>query len=254
MLRRKDREGKTVRASKRKIDAQLSPAGRQEMDVMVGDAMVEADQISMSASRMDAGLSKVVNHAKDTGEKLGEQEQRIARMRQETEELRREVTRLRELCEGEQACRLFVEKKILEMIDHSKHYTSLVKALSGGPAGGGASDDIGEERRKDKLHQLVLLLKENNITLTGMAKELAQQRRVAEQEPPFSLEKGLDEVQKTLEISESCARENASRQRAILDEMETVGENYIQQQESVGKLEELLNAMKRQLAEEMAAE
>ena len=74
MLRRKDREGKTVRASKRKSGVQLSPAGRQEMDVMVGDAMVETDQIGMSASRMDAGLSKVVNHAKDTVEELEEEE------------------------------------------------------------------------------------------------------------------------------------------------------------------------------------
>ena len=95
MLRRKDREGKTVRASKRKSGVQLSPAGRQEMDVMVGDAMVETDQIGMSASRMDAGLSKVVNHAKDTEEELEEEEQRVERMRQETENLRREVTRLR---------------------------------------------------------------------------------------------------------------------------------------------------------------
>lgn len=254
MLRRKDREGKTVRASKRKSGVQLSPAGRQEMDVMVGDAMVETDQIGMSASRMDAGLSKVVNHAKDTEEELEEEEQRVERMRQETENLRREVTRLRELCEKEQACRLFLEKKILEMIDHSKHYTSLVKALSGGTSGERASRGAEEERRKDKLHQLVLLLKENNITLTGMARELAQQRRVAEQEAPFSLEKSLDEVLKGLESSAACVQEDASRQRAILEEMETVGENYMQQQESVRKLEDLLNAMKLQLSVEMAAE
>lgn len=59
---------------------------------------------------------------------------------------------------------------------------------------------------------------------------------------------------KGLESSAACVQEDASRQRAILEEMETVGENYMQQQESVRKLEDLLNAMKLQLSEEMAAE
>ena len=39
MLRGKDREGKTVRDSKRKSGGQREREGSQEMDVMGGDAM-----------------------------------------------------------------------------------------------------------------------------------------------------------------------------------------------------------------------
>ena len=114
------------------------PRGRQEMDVMVGDAMWRRTRIGMSASRMDAGLSKVVNHAKDTERSWKKRSREW-----------RECARRRRICGGgdpaagtlreEQACRLFLEKKILEMIDHSKHYTSLSRRSRAGPSGERAS-------------------------------------------------------------------------------------------------------------------
>ena len=240
MLRRREKEEKTVRAGKRKDDAPRTPEQTEELESMASDAIVETDQISMSASRMNASLNKVRTYAKGTREERDRQCRQSERAREELAALRQEVERLQGAWERETACRQELQRQVLELMEHSKHYTGLIKALQKDQP----DSEAEAKERREKLQQLVQLLKENNKKLGNIAKALGQQEKLQQREPAFLWEEKAVMLDQFLEEAAGGSQADLARQEALLGELETVDTCFAQQQESTEHLEKILEDMK----------
>ena len=258
MLRRREKAGKTVHTVRE--NAKTDRAGnvktdrsgnvRDFLEPLVGNARVESDQISMSASRVGISQDRAADHARGAREELLRQMDQAEKAQQKITELEREIGRMREAYEQEVLCRKAQQERVLQLMEHSKHYTSLMKALQR-PAVSGGQEKNAQEERRETLKRLVQLLKENNIMLGNMAKELARQQRQWEQANPFFRKEEPKGVSRWIEENVSSSRANLARQEAILGEMETVEQCLAQQKDSVGKLEQVLDEMK-ELAQQSA--
>lgn len=248
MLRRREKSVKAVHTDRRRekedtkaalaVDAQDI---EELLDLLVGNARVENDQISMSASRIKTSQGRVRDHAKGMREEQRRQMDRVEKTQQGLEQLKKEIARLQEAYEQETACRMRQQEKVLELMEHSKHYTNLMKALQR-PV---QADAQGRQERQESLRQLVQLLKENNIMLGNMAKALAGQQRQREREYPFCAQDQVALLEQLVTEVSGASQANLARQDAILGEMETVEKCCGQQQESVRILEEIFEQMKR---------
>lgn len=236
MLGRKAKGKTTQRSDKKSLPA------KQEVESLLGDARAEADQIGMSATKMNLGLDKVVDCSRNSGETQKEQEQKIVSMQQKLEELQGKVLHLQQQYEAEVTFRQKQQEHVLELMDQSKHYTSLVKALQSDPEG-----PEGETLRREKLQQLVKLLKENNIVLGHMAKDGSQQQKCAEAEPAFHAKQAFASLWEQAAVILEQSQETGRQQEKLLSEMETVGSAYMEQQESIEKLDQILETCKQQL-------
>lgn len=248
MLRRREKSVKTVPAGRKRekeyTEAEHAADARdkeEKLDLAVGNARVENDQISMSASRIGISLGRVRDHAKGMREEQLRQMDRAEKMRQELALLKQEIARLQAAYDQETFCRVKQQEKVLELMEHSKHYTNLMKVLQR-PLHADAQE---QKERQEKLQQLVQLLKENNIMLGTMAKMSAEQQRKWEGESPFHAQEQILFLEQLATEAAGSFQVNLARQEAVLGEMETVEKCCAQQQESVRTLEALFEQMKK---------
>lgn len=250
MLRRRDKAEKSVYSGKKNPVRDIRTSEMTDggivwdmLDQIVGNARVENDQISMSASRIRISQGRTKDHTRGMREEQLHQIDRMEKAQQQLIQLEKEIGRMRIAYEQEIACRQAQQNKVLELMEHSKHYTNLMKILQRPfPA-----DEEGKAERQEKLQQLVVLLKENNIMLGNMAKALAGQQRQCEKEQPFCAQEQTVQLQQHMADTEGSCRVNLARQEAVLGEMETMEKCCGQQKESVERLEQLFEQMKRQM-------
>ncbi len=284
--------------------------GMRQLQEHNQDAVVELDQIGMSATRMDSSLTKIVDHSKE-----------MLCTQQENGQVLQELAELVEKAAGDQQ-KLFQQYQhldqsyeeqndaIFQMIEQSKHYTNISKKLSesvhiyqnsakvfeeetqrmkevghnisalalhsaieAGRLGEGGSDYIrsAEEIRdyamgyqqgsdalskaasqlmeqslqsSQEIHQLILLLKENNVILGKLVSMNDKEEKWKKSHEVENTAKQLKEMQEKVEQLKLSTQKTSQDGEGIIGEMENVGACYIQQQESTKKMENLFDSIK----------
>lgn len=98
------------------------------------------------------------------------------------------------------------------------------------------------------LHQFISLVRDNNVALGKIAAEAVGETKKA----PLSWERYREHVKRygvLMEELERMAQNCGAKQTAMMQEMESVGDCYMEQQDSTAKMEDRIHIMKRLLSE-----
>ncbi|MDD6194816.1 MAG: methyl-accepting chemotaxis protein [Lachnospiraceae bacterium] len=114
---------------------------------------------------------------------------------------------------------------------------------------GKAQQLLEEYREMDKrIREFIALLKENNISLGKLAAEAVREseKETADVQALKSLWTELTDRHEKLSETVSCGRQH---QEQIMQEMESIGSCYMEQQDSTGHMEEIIGDMKQMFSQ-----
>lgn len=293
-----------------RVQAQQYEQTFQSVSSDTAEAQMDVDQIQMSAAKMDRSLTKVVDYARDTKEDQQMMEQGL----QDTiERMRQDGLYIQQLQQAYESDLDFLEAQktaLMELMEQSKHYTGLSKAVAEGvdrersdvkrmsgqlsslqqftgtissialqaaiDAGRMGEDGsafvqsaeqirslaevFGEQAQEivlvaadlqdeiteihQQVHQFISLLKDNNRMLSRLTADATEWNQKKKPEPwDVTLTGEIEELQ---EFRDTVS-EDLSYQEGILEEMERIGNCYMEQQESAAHMEQIIAHMKGSL-------
>lgn len=100
------------------------------IEMSASEAQTEVKRLNLNAAKLDRGLTKVVDFAKNTKEKQVESEERLTDIEKQIEDVKSVFNNMQNAYEKKQA---YIERQqcdLLELQDQSKRYTGLSKKIS----------------------------------------------------------------------------------------------------------------------------
>jgi methyl-accepting chemotaxis protein len=94
------------------------------------EAQVEVDQMNMSAAKMDRGLTRVVDCARDTKEQQDGSNQKLQQLEKEIDSTRAQGATMQDAYEKQLSFAAQQSRALEELMDQSKHYTGVSKTSS----------------------------------------------------------------------------------------------------------------------------
>lgn len=312
MFHSKEVKQQLEQASQIKAQSLVYEKTLDEVEQQVAEARVEIDQLGMSASKMDRGLTRVVDCARDTKETLDAAENSFAGIVDRMQDVNCQAQRNAQQYLDRQTFLQKQQDELIKLQEQSKHYTGLSKAISelsseqnrgitevdalfegmqsflwtmsnlalrsaieAGRMGDAGKDyiktaedirilsgefaDKMEETRKEvgkirescqemnkQMHQFISLLKDNNVSLARIATGTEEENQKSTEDAKH-LEEALAEEAEQLETLQTVMGQGRNRQEQILQEMESIGACYMEQQDSTKNIENIIQNMKGML-------
>lgn len=130
MFRNKELKQQLEQANQ--LHAQIQEYQRvlDDIEMSAAEAQTEVKRLNLSAAKLDRGLTKVVDFAKNTKEKQVESEERLTDIEKQIEDVKSVFNNMQNAYEKKQE---YIERQqcdLLELQDQSKRYTGLSKKIS----------------------------------------------------------------------------------------------------------------------------
>lgn len=130
MFRNKELKQQLEQANQLQAQIQEYQRVLDGIEMSAAEAQTEVKRLNLSAAKLDRGLTKVVDFAKNTKEKQVESEERLTDIEKQIEDVKSVFNNMQNAYEKKQE---YIERQqcdLLELQDQSKRYTGLSKKIS----------------------------------------------------------------------------------------------------------------------------